>query len=205
MNKRTRTIGIVRDWPRNPVARQVRAVEAAGATVVYSIPDECPTWRDAVRFVRKGDCVLVELIQLLPEPRSAKVRHPAMDGRDAIEEIERRGGYLIETTTNRSTADPKQRAALITDMAKSVGSGGRSLSSEQARANGARAGDKRGRPPKVISDADKALAKTLWESRKLKTWGAVAAVLPGEVTVWDCHKWWGGRDGDAPAKSKQRT
>lgn len=189
---KTRTIGIVRIWPRHSVERQTRAVTAAGAAVVYTIPDECPTWREALRFVRKGDCVAIELIQLLPEPKSAKVRHPAMDGRDAIEEIERRGGHLFEVATKRSTADAKQRAALIADMARSVGAGGRSLSSEQARANGSKSRS-RGRPkaeftPEQIEDARK-----VWESRKVKRWQDAEKLLPKGFTVWRARKMFGVR------------
>ena len=192
---KTRTIGIVRDWPRHSVDRQRCAVEGAGATIVYTIPHECPTWRDALRFVRKGDCVLIELIQLLPEPKSARVRHPAMDGRDAIEEIERRGGYLIETATKRSTADAKQRAALIADMARSVGAGGRSLSSEQARANGAAAGDRRGRPKAIFSEAEIEAARKVWESRKVERWQDAAKLLPKGFTVYRAAKMFGPRGG----------
>ncbi len=188
-------IGIVRDWPRHPVARQVKAVEAAGATVVYSIPDECKTWREAVRYVRAGDAVAVELIQLLPEPKSDKVRHPAMDGRDAIEEIERRGGHLIEVATRRSTADAKQRRALIEDMAKSVGAGGRSLSSEQARINGAKAGSGRGRKPAAFTDAEIEAARKVWESRKVERWQDAEKLLPKGFTVWRARKLFGPRGG----------
>lgn len=192
---KTRTIGIVRDWPRHSVKRQTLAVSEFGATVIYTIPDECPTWREALRFVRKGDRVVIELIQLLPEPKSANVRHPAMDGRDAIEEVERRGGCIIETSTGRSTADAKQRAALIADMAKSVGAGGRSLSSEQARANGSKS-TTRGRPkaeftPEQIEDARK-----VWESRKVKRWRDAEKLLPKGFTVWRARKMFGLRGDD---------
>jgi hypothetical protein len=200
---KSRTIGIVRSWPRHSVERQTRAVTAAGATVVYVIPDECPTWREVLRFVRSGDCVLVELIQLLPEPKSAKVRHPAMDGRDAIEEIERRGGYLIETATKRSTADPKQRAALISDMARSVGAGGRSLSSEQARANGEKAGNKRGKPPTIFSPEQIEAARKIWESRRVATWDEAAKLLPKGFTVHRAFNLFGPRAGDGSRKSKR--
>lgn len=190
-----RTLGIVRQWPRHSVERQTRAVTAAGATVVYTIPDECPTWREALRFVRVGDRVVIELIQLLPEPKSTKVRHPAMDGRDAIEEIERRGGYLVETATGRSTANAKQRAALIADMAKSVGAGGRSLSSEQAWANGAKAGSSRGRPAASFDAATIEAARTVWESRKIERWQDAAALLPKGFTVYRANKLFGPRGG----------
>lgn len=198
---KARTIGIVRNWPRHSVERQTRAVTAAGATVVYTIPDECPTWREALRFVRNGDRVAIEFIQLLPEPKSAKVRHPAMDGRDAIEEIERRGGRLFETSTKRGTADPKQRRALIDDMAKSVGSGGRSLSSEQARVNGAKAGDRRGRKRDPIVDENKEAAANIWYSRKVATWDDADALLrPLGWTKYRANKELGPRDGSQKPK-----
>lgn len=191
---KTRTIGIVRDWPRHPAKRQEDALRVFGATVIYTIPYECPDWRDAVRFVRRNDRVAVTLIQLLPEPKSAKVRHPAMDGRDAIEEVERRGGCIVETTTGRTTADAKQRAALILDMAKSVGAGGRSLSSEQARANGSKS-KSRGRPkaeftPEQIEDARK-----VWESRKVERWQDAEKLLPAGFTIWRARKMFGPRGG----------
>jgi hypothetical protein len=190
---KTRTIGIVRDWPRHPAKRQEEALRAAGATVILAIPDECATWREAVRLVRKADRVAVALIQLLPEPKSAKVRHPAMDGRDAIEEVERRGGHVYETTTGRSTADAKQRAALIDDMARSVGAGGRSLSSAQARANGEKAGSKRGRPKATFTDEQIAEAKSVWKSRDVKTWRDAAKLLPKGFTTDRAFKLFGPR------------
>jgi hypothetical protein len=203
MIKKTRIIAIVRDWSRHPAARQVRAVEGVGATVIYSIPDECPTWRDALKFVRQGDGVAVELIQLLPEPKSTKVKHPAMDGRDAIEEIERRGGYLIEARTKRQTTDTKQRAALIADMARSVGAGGRSLSSEQARINGEKAGGKRGRPRATFSAEQIEAARKVWESRRVATWEEAARLLPEGFSTYRANKMFGPREGDGSRESKQ--
>lgn len=191
---RTRTIGIAREWPRYPAKRQEDELRAAGATVVYTIPHECPTWRDAFRFIRKNDMVQVVWIQLLAEPKSRDVPHPAMDMRDALDEIRDRTATLVEIKTGRTTADPKQRAALIADGARSLGAGGRSLSSEQARANALTPGRKRGRQPKPEpSTEDKRTARELWKSRDLETWDEVAARLPGKITVWDCHRWWGGR------------
>jgi hypothetical protein len=190
---KTRTIGIVRDWPRHPAKRQEEALRAAGATVILTIPHECATWRDAVRLVRKNDRVAVTLIQLLAEPKSAKVRHPAMDGRDAIEVIEGKAAHVYETTTGRSTADAKQRAALIDDMARSVGAGGRSLSSDQARANGEKAGNKRGKPPTVFTPEQIEAARIVWKSRDVKTWREAAKLLPKGFTVDRAFKLFGPR------------
>lgn len=192
--RQPRTIGIVRDWPRHPAKRQEELLRKAGATLILTIPHECATWRDAVRLVRKNDRVAVTLIQLLPEPKSAKIRHPAMDGRDAIEAIEGKIAHVYETSTGRSTADAKQRAALIDDMARSVGAGGRSLSSEQARANGSKSRS-RGRPkaeftPEQIEDARK-----VWESRKVERWQDAEKLLPKGFTIWRARKMFGPRGG----------
>lgn len=162
-----RKIGIVREWSRHSAKRQAQALREAGADVIYVIPDECPTWREAVGFVRRGDTVLIELIQLLAEPKSAKVDLPAQDGRDALDEIKERGAVLVETLTERSTADPKQRRALITDMARSLGSGGRYLTTAQAKANGEKAGIRRGRRTATFDEATREKAKAIWDSRKL--------------------------------------
>lgn len=187
-----RTIGIVRDWPRHPAKRQEEALRAAGATIILTIPHECATWRDAVRFVRKNDRCAVTLIQLLPEPKSAEVRHPAMDGRDAIEEIERRGSHLVETSTGRSSADPKQRRDLIDDMARSVGAGGRSLSSAQARANGSKSRS-RGRPKAEFTPEQIEAARSVWMNRKIDRWNDAAKLLPKGFTVWRARALFGSR------------
>lgn len=194
MSKRTRKIGICRPWkPGHPEARQLAALRAAGADQVLTIPDECATWRDAVRLVRKGDAVLIEWLQLIAEPKSARVRHPAMDMRDALEAIEARGGVLLEVGTGRRSDDAKQRAAMIADAARSLGAGGRSLSSEQARINGAQAGTKRGRPKASFTEAEIEAARKVWESRKVATWEDAAALLPKGFTVYRAAKMFGPR------------
>lgn len=203
MSKRTRKIGIVRPWKgSHPEARQAAALTKWGAEVVFTLGTaEAPTWREAVRLVRPGDVVGLEWLQLLPEPRGPKNRHPAMDGRDAIEEVERRGGSIVEIGSKRTTADPKQRRQLIEDMARSVGAGGRSLSSEQARANGEKAGSKRGRRPAVFDDAKKKQARAIWESRRVLTWKDAAALLrPLGYSTARAHKEFGPRGGSQNSK-----
>lgn len=203
MSKRTRKIGIVRPWKgSHPEARQAAALAKWGAEVVLTIGTaEAPTWREVVRLVRPGDVVGIEWLQLLPEPRGPKNRHPAMDGRDAIEEVERRGGSIVEIGSTRSTADPKQRRQLIEDMARSVGAGGRSLSSEQARANGAKAGSKRGRPKATFADTVTAKAENIWYSRKVATWDAAEKLLePLGYTTARAYKEFGPRGGSQKSK-----
>lgn len=72
----------------------------------------------------------------------------------------------------------------------------RSLSSDQARANGSKS-NSRGRPkaeftPEQIEDARK-----VWESRKVKRWQDAEKLLPKGFTVWRARKMFGlrGRDG----------
>ena len=159
-------------------ARQVAALRAAGAGVLYVVgKDGVSGWREFVAALRKGDTVLVEGLSLLAEPRSAKVRYPAMDLRDCLEEIERRGAVWIETHTGRVSTDPAQRKAAIDDAARSLGLG-RALPSDVAREHGA----KGGRRPKVFSEAELAKAKQVWESRKFKTYKDCAAALPKGFT-----------------------
>lgn len=189
MSKQTRIIGIVRPWTGHPEDRQREAVKAAGATVIYSIPDECPTWRRAVGFARKGDTIVIEWLQLIAEPKSQRVPRPAMDMVDALDEIRDRQTVLIETGSGRTTADPKQRKAMRDDAAKSLGAGGRSLSSEQARINGAKAGTKRGRPRNPLADANYEAAAKIWNSRLVATWADADALLrPLGWTMWRARK-----------------
>lgn len=203
MAKRTQKLGIVRPWKgSHPEARQAAALAAWGADTVLTIGSaEAPTWRAIVRLVRPGDVVGIEWLQLLPEPRGPKNRHPAMDGRDAIEEIERRGGSILELGTGRSTTDAKQRRNMIDDMARSVGAGGRSLSSEQARANGAKAGSRRGRPKATFDDAVRQKAETIWHSRKVVTWADAEKLLrPLGYSTARAHKEFGPRGGSQKSK-----
>ncbi len=203
MSKRTRKIGIVRPWKgSHPEKRQADALEKWGAEVAFTLGTaEAPTWREVVRLVRPGDVVGIEWLQLLPEPRGPKNRHPAMDGRDAIEEVERRGGSIVEIGSTRTTADPKQRRQLIEDMARSVGAGGRSLSSEQARVNGAKAGSKRGRPKATFADTVTAKAENIWHSRKVATWADAEKLLrPLGYSTARAHKEFGPRGGSQKSK-----
>ncbi len=177
MSKQTRIIGIVRPWTGHPADRQREAVKEAGATVILTIPDECPTWRDAVRLVRRGDVAAVHWLQLIAEPKSAKVRHPAMDMRDALEAIDGKPAVLLEVGTGRRSDDAKQRAAMIADAARSLGAGGRSLSSEQARINGAAAGTKRGRPKAVFAPDVRRAAREIWKSRDVASWKDARVLL----------------------------
>lgn len=172
--------------------RQRSSVAQHAPAVEYVIGRDCATWRDAVRAVRKGDVIVVEALALLPEPKSRKLI-PSMDMRDAVEEIERRGGSLLEARTGRSSLIAKDRAGMIADAARSLGSGGRSLSSMQARSNGAAAGAKRGRPKTEFTDAEVDAARRVWESRKVETWAEAARLLPKGFTVHRARRLFGAR------------
>lgn len=189
-----RTISIIRPVKGQAERRQRDACEEAGATVHYVIGTDCQSWRDAIRSVRRGDVVAVMHLALLPDAKTRKLI-PSQDMRDALEAIERRGGSLVEAATGRRSSVASERAAMIADAARSLGSGGRSLSSEQARANGAKAGASRGRPAARFSDADMVRARAAWDSRKLATWADVAEALPEGFSVDRAYKLWGPRGG----------
>jgi hypothetical protein len=170
-------------------ARQVAALRAAGVSVLYVVgKDGVSGWREFTSALRKGDTVYVEGLSLLAEPRSDAVRYPAMDLRDCLEEIERRGATWIETHTGRVSTDPVQRKAAIDDAARSLGMG-RALPSDVAREHGKRGG----RRPTVFSGADIAKAKIAWESRKHKTWKDVAKALPKGFSTARAHRMFGPR------------
>lgn len=138
-----RQIGIIRPIGRHMEERQRTALMADGALHIYVIgKDGYGGWRDIVRSRRAGDVVRVEWLSLLAEPRSKETPMPAMDLRDAIEEFEKRGCILRETSTGRTTAEPAQRKAMIADAVRSLGFG-RALPSDVARAIGAKAGRRR--------------------------------------------------------------
>jgi len=185
-------MSIIRPMTGHSEARQRAAVAPHAPSVEYVIGRDCATWRDAVRSVRRGDVIVVEALALLPEPKSRKLI-PSMDMRDAVEEIERRGGSLLEARTGRSSLMTKDRAAMIADAARSLGSGGRSLSSMQARANGAAAGAKRGRPKAEFTPEQIEAARRVWESRKVERWEDAAKMLPRGFTVWRARKMFGAR------------
>lgn len=142
-------------------------------TVYVVGQDGCKTWHDCVRARRSGDVVLLEAVSLIAEPKSKLVPYPAMDMRDAADEIDRRGAVIIEACTMRSTAKPDDRKAMFLDGAKALGQG-RALPSHVARENGKRGG----RRPKVFTDAEMAKARAVWDSRKYKTYKEAAEHLP---------------------------
>lgn len=139
-------VGVVREMGRHKAPRQLAALLVAGVDpsqhLVLRIgrkKADVKSWHDIAKARRPGDRVYIEYLSLLAEPKGPDVPMPAMDLRDAIEEFERRGAVIIETSTGRSTEDRKQRKAMIADAVRSLGFG-RALPSDVARAIGAKAG-----------------------------------------------------------------
>lgn len=202
-----RQIGIVRPIGRHKEERQRPALVSAGARLIYVIgKDGYRGWRDIVRQCRKGDTVLVEWLSLLAEPRSASTPMPAMDLRDAIEEFEKRGCVIAETSTGLTTADPAQRKQMIDTAVRSLGFG-RALPSDVARAIGAKAGRRR-----KDWTQWRAIIEAEWDAvrRNPTRKDALAAMVrrgaPKDISLSAVHralKAWRGDGGRTPASKRK--
>lgn len=198
MNTESHILAFVRPLPTHSLRRQQAALVAHEPRAWACVGDNVTGWRDVIRILRDGDVLLVERIELLPEPRD-KVRFPAQDLRDAIEAIEARGASIFEAATGRSTAEKADRAALIADAAVALAAGkGRRRKS-----------DKMGRPVLQFSESDTAAALAAWKNLvDYPTWADVRAALPAGFTPHRCYRSWGSRgelSARARAKLKRKT
>ena len=182
--------GFIRPTSQHPERRQIEALRAAGASVLYIVGREGVTgWREMVAQRRRGDLVMVEGLALLAEPKSKTVRWPSQDLRDALEEIERRGAIVVETHTGRRSDVPEDRRIMIELAVQALGAGQRSLPSDVARANGMKAG----RRKKEFTPEDIDKARHIWESRKYKTYKQAAAALPKGFSMMRAFRMFGPR------------
>lgn len=182
--------GFVRPMKAHTERRQVEALRAAGAGVLYVVGKDGVTgWQQVAASRRKGDVVMIEALCLLASPKSKSVRWPSQDLRDALEAIEARGASVWETHTGLRSTDPAQRRTMIQEAVRALGAGQRSLPSDQARANGA----KGGRRPKQFTADEIDKARRVWESRKYKTYNECKAALPRGFSVMRAFRMFGGR------------
>lgn len=182
--------GFVRPMKAHKESRQVAALRAAGAGVLYIVGKDGVTgWQQVAASRRKGDVVMVEALCLLASPKSKSVRWPSQDLRDALEAIEARGASVWETHTGLRSTDPAQRRTMIQEAVRALGAGQRSLPSDQARANGARGGRRPKQfPPEIVEKA-----RRVWESRKHKTYKECAAALPPGFSAMRAFRMFGPR------------
>lgn len=194
-------IGFVRPIKqRHSAERQTDAVTQAGAKTIFTVGEDGVTsWRDVARLTRRGDTVYVEALALLPDERIPRKRQPAVDLIEALDELRDRGAVVVETSTGRRSDRKEELKAMRADAIKSLGAGGRSLPTAQARANGG----KGGRCAKVFSERDMERAELVWGSlKKYPRWKDVEAALPKGFTTYRAFKLWGARG--SLAKSSKR-
>ena len=195
-------VGLVRPIKqRHTKARQTAAVTAAGASLVYVIGESgVESWRDVMRQRRPGDTLWIEHLALLPDMKSERVKSPAADLADAMDEARDRGVVIIEAVSGRRSDDAAQRSEMRAIAIRALGSGGRSLSSEQASANA------KGRPrgPKPFPPDVVEQARMVWDAlRRYPTWADAAKAMPPGFSVYRAYRMWGDRGQlAAPAKSK---
>ena len=130
-----------------------------------------------------------------PKRRLAKHRAFMFEGDESMAIVARfeniRDAQMAEADRIRDLQPPRNRSGL----------GGRSLSSEQARANGAKAGAKRGRPKATFDDAARQKAETIWHSRRVATWADAEKLLePLGYTTARAYKEFGPRGGSQKSR-----
>lgn len=127
-----------------------------------------------LRLLRQGTLVAVEHAHLIAEPsKRGKIGGTRQDFWDVLDAIEAKGAILWELYTGLSTFRKSERDQLTRGAIEALARG----------RHKARVSDKRGRPPKEFTPADWEKAERAWESRRLKTWDAVAEKLPKGMTT----------------------
>jgi hypothetical protein len=179
--------GLVRDHPRLRARTQKAALQAKEFDPIYELGKDC-TIEDAVKSMRPGNVAGVARLWVIADLKRGRKGGARQTLYSAVDAIEARGATIEEVDTGRVSSDPKQRDAMIRDAAEAVTRGGRGLKS---------AGNlPRGRKALDFSEPVTAKAKTVWESRKYKTWADAAAAMPKGFTVHRAFRLWGKRNSD---------
>lgn len=186
-------IGFIRViLPRYTEAGQRQAMDAHNISTVIQDggKQRLGTMADVLQMIEpRRRTVAVLHAMLLADPRHDRKRGGSRAAFwKALDAIEARGGIVWELYTGLRTDKPGERDKMTRAAIDALARGRHKT----------RQSDRRGRPPKAdtVADTDKAKAKTLWESRKLKTWAAVRKKLPRGITTRDCWNWWGARSSE---------
>lgn len=117
--------GYVRPSIRHKPDAQHRALEEAGAGVVYEEGRKGETWGALVKSLRRGDVVLVTSL--------ARIASNRADLRIALADIAARGATLLEVSTGRRiTAECVESAIASLEAADELAQDRRAFSSRQA-------------------------------------------------------------------------
>lgn len=153
-------ICVTRTKPRHSVDAQRAALEAAGCGDWVSLDD--PDGVDAlIDRLRKGDLVKVRHLHILAPNKCRTDHNPRRDLWRILHAIEDRGATVVEISTNRTTANQRERDMMIADAIEVVTRGARAIAA-RARENGKLGG----RPPTPIKDRDREAARAFWFERQ---------------------------------------
>lgn len=174
--------------PRYAEAAQRKAMDAHSIRYVQEGGKRgSGTRADLLRMVRPGTVVAILHLHLLADPKSKRKRGGTRaDLWKAVDDIEKRGGTFWELYTDLRSDSREGRDRMTREAVETLARGRHKT----------RASDKRGRPKKQFTDAEWAKGKAAWDSRKLKTWAAVAEKLPAGMTTKDLWQKYGPRNSE---------
>jgi len=142
---------------------------------------------DLLRMVRGNTTVAVLHTFLLADPANKRKRGGTRaDFWKVWDEIEERGGRVLELYTGLKSDNPADRDKMTREAVEALARGRHKTS----------ASDKRGRPKQEFTPAQVQQAHDAWHSRKLKTWAAVQAKMPKGFSLSRAYKAWGARNTD---------
>lgn len=146
---------------------------------------------DLERLIRPGTVVKLVHTFLLADPTAARrVGGKRKNLLDAMARIEKRGGTIKDVDSGLTTANSEHRYALVALACDQLARDGKGI---RSRANGM---VRKGRPVRTWTPEQWAQAKSAWESRKLKTWDDVKAMLPKGMSLWRAYRAFGARNVD---------
>lgn len=172
-------------------AEQERILADAGASDTDHIPGErFKTWQERVQFIRHGEPLLVVALVMVPSSRGKL--SPSAQVTLFLDEVHRRGCWIVEAYTGRDSRNDEDREAMVADAHTGLRGGGRRLP------KGFR---KRGRPWPDRSK-EEAAAKAAWFSPDYITVEAAVRHMPKGWTSTMARNRWGPRG--QPWKKRRR-
>lgn len=155
--------GYVQSVPRHPASGQRAALEPYQLGAIFDEDQEEGARGRMVDQLRRNDAVHLTHFHLLAKRVERTTHNMRLDLWEALRDVEERGGVVIETSTDRTTADRKQRDDMIRDAIEILTRGHKARASTIARKNGM----KGGRPPKVLTPEQTEAARAAWINPKL--------------------------------------
>lgn len=183
--------GYVQSLPRYPGGAQRAALEKFELGDIFDEDAMDDARAEMMDTTRRGDVTYVTELHLLARRVKRTNHNMRLDLWDALHDIERRGGSVIETRTGRSTTDPQQRDDMLKDAIEVLTRGHMARATKIARANGALGG----RPPRAFSEAQTEAARKAWLDPALHGDKLRRALASAGYSVSRCYQVFGPRGG----------